>query len=202
MQRTILLLLSFALAAGAAQAEEKYQRKSGLWEVKRTSTRTEDKERTYQVCVDHVSDDALRQLAGGMRSERCQASKAVRDGDKLVVDATCKVAKTSTATTHAVITGKFDSAYKVESKSTFDPPVKGKSEGSTVMEAKWTGPCKANQKPGDVILPNGAKVSSLTDEAPAADNAARPAHERGARKRGGYVPAPAPATPAPAPTTK
>jgi hypothetical protein len=187
MQRTILLFILLCLAAGAATAQEKYQRKSGLWEVKRVASRTEDQERIYQVCVDQASDNALRQLAGGMRSERCEAAKAVREGDKLVVDATCKVAKSSTATTHAVITGKFDSAYKVESKSTFDPPLKGQTEGTAVLEAKWTGACKANQKPGDVILPNGTKVSSLNDEpAPAAK---APAKKRGSGKqKGTYTP--------------
>jgi hypothetical protein len=202
MQRTILVLLSLALAAGAAQAaEEKYQRKSGLWEVKRTSTRTEGKERTYQICVDQASDDALRQLAGGMRSERCQASKVAREGDKLVVDAVCKGSGTSTETTHAVITGKFDSAYKIESKITYDPPIRGKTEGSTVMEAKWTGPCKANMKAGDVILPNGTKVSSLTEEPKA-----RPAGGKRERRRGGTYTSPtapetAPSTTGTAPST-
>jgi hypothetical protein len=186
MQRIILLLLLGLSLATAAQAQEKYQRKSGLWEVKRTASRTEDQERTYQVCVDQASDNALRQLAGGMRSERCETAKAVREGDKIVVDATCKVAKSSTATTHAVITGKFDTAYKVESKSTFDPPLKGKTEGTAVMEAKWTGPCKSNQKPGDVILPSGAKVSSLTDEPPTKQNATK--EKSSGRQKGRYTP--------------
>src|SRR5262249_11023610 len=136
MQRTILFFILLCFASGAAMAQEKYQRKSGLWEVKRVASRTEDQERVYQECIDQASDNALRQLAGGMRSERCETSKAVREGDKLVVEATCTVAKTSKATTHAVITGKFDTAYKIESKSTFDPPLKGKTEGTAVFEAK------------------------------------------------------------------
>jgi hypothetical protein len=168
MQRTALFFLALVLAAGAVQAQEKYQRKSGLWELKRTSSRTNDQERTYELCVDKASDEALRQLAGGMRSERCETARVARQGDKLVVDATCKVARSTTATTHAVITGNFDSAYKVESKSTFDPPLKGMTEGSTVVEAKWTGACKANQKPGDLILPNGVKLSDTGEDKAAA----------------------------------
>ena len=27
------------------------------------------------------------------------------------------------------------------------------------IEAKWTGPCKSDQKPGDVIMPNGMKMN-------------------------------------------
>jgi hypothetical protein len=188
MQRWILLFILPCFVAGAAQAQDKYQRKSGLWEVKRVASRTEDQERVYQICVDQASDNALRQLAGGMRSERCETAKAVREGDKLVVDATCTVAKSSKATTHAVITGKFDTAYKVESKSTFDPPLKGKTEGTAVLEAKWTGACKANQKPGDVILPNGTKVSSLNDEpAPAEKSSDK---QRGSGKQRGTYTAP------------
>lgn len=197
MQRTIVVLLSAALAAGAVHAaDEKYQRKSGLWELKRTSTRTGDQVRTYQICVDQASDDALRQLAGGMRSERCETSKVVRQGDKLLVDAVCKGSRTSTETTHAVITGKLDSAYKVESKVTYDPPVRGQTEGSTVVDAKWTGPCKANMKAGDVILPNGTKVSSLTEEPPKA--APKPRTEQRKRRGGAYAPATTPGTAPPA----
>ncbi|MGE5142349.1 MAG: DUF3617 domain-containing protein [Acidobacteriota bacterium] len=200
MQRTILVLLCAALAAGAAHAaEEKYQRKSGLWELKRTSTRSGDAARTYQVCVDQASDDVLRQLAGGMRSERCETSKVVREGDKVLVDAECKGSGTSTETTHSVITGKLDSAYRIESKVAYDPPVRGQKEGSTVMEAKWTGACKPNMKAGDVILPNGTKVSSLS-ETPKQ----RPAAGKPAKQKSRYAPADAmtgTAMPPPAATT-
>ena len=67
MRKTLFLLLSLTLAAGTAQAEDKFQRKSGLWEVKRTSTRTSEQTRVYQMCIDQASDNALRQLAEGMR---------------------------------------------------------------------------------------------------------------------------------------
>jgi len=194
MHRMFLLLLTLLFAAGVAQADDKFQRKSGLWEVKRTSTRTEEKTRTYQMCIDQASDNALRQLAEGMRNERCETSKVVRDGDKLVVDAVCKLGRTKTkATTHAVVTGKFDSAYKIESKSTFEPPVLGKTEGTTLMEAKWTGACKPDQRPGDVILPNGAKMNVATDEKAAADGVKAPRSSRSdapaaTKQKGGYIP--------------
>jgi hypothetical protein len=58
------------------------------------------------------------------------------------------------------------------------------------MAAKWTGPCKANMKAGDVILPNGTKVSSLTEEPKA-----RPARGKRERRHGGtYTPPTAPET--------
>ena len=193
MRQAFLLFLALSLAAGAVQAQDKFQRKSGLWEVKRTSTRTAEQTRVYQMCIDQASDNALRQLAEGMRNERCEPSKVTRNGDKLVVDAVCKLGRTGTkATTHAVVTGKFDTAYKIESTSTFDPPILGKAQGTTLMEAKWTGACKADQRPGDVILPNGAKMSVTSDEKGIADMDKAPRkHGEGHgadSQKGGYLP--------------
>jgi hypothetical protein len=36
------------------------------------------------------------------------------------------------------------------------------AETSMTIEAKWAGPCKADQKPGDIIMANGMKMN-VTD---------------------------------------
>jgi uncharacterized protein DUF3617 len=159
MRQAILLFLPLILAAFFAQAQDVPKRKSGLWEVKRTTARTEGKQRIVQMCIDQASDNAFRHLAEGMRSESCKTEKVRRDGDRLLVDAVCDLGRAQvTAKTQAVITGRFDSAYKIESKSTYDPPMRGKAEGSAVLEARWLGACKPDQRPGDYILANGVKL--------------------------------------------
>ena len=186
MRHASVVLLTLILTAAFAQAQEAPKRKSGLWELKRTSTITHGQTRVYQMCIDQASDNAFHQLAEGMQSERCKAGTPQRDGGKLVIDATCEIGNTevSTATTHAVVTGSFDSAYKIESKSTFNPPLRGKTESTSVMEAKWTGPCKSDMRAGDVIMPNGMKVNpgdprefkgdrALKSKAPAGDKAGK-----------------------------
>ena len=175
MRQAILLFLTLILAASFAQAQDVPKRKSGLWELKRTTARTEGKERIVQLCIDQASDNAFRQLAEGMRSESCKTEKVRRDGDRLLVDAVCNLGRAHvTAKTQAVITGKFDSAYKIESKSTYDPPMRGKAEGSALLEARWLGVCKPDQRPGDYILANGVKlrVSDPEEEKAAAKAAA------------------------------
>jgi len=77
-----------------------------------------------------------------------------------VIDSVCKIGST-TATSHAVMSGDFSSAYRMESKSTYSPPLMGRAEGSAVIEAKWIGPCKAGQKPGEMIMSNGMKMNVL-----------------------------------------
>ena len=178
MRQAILLFLPLILAAFFAQAQDVPKRKSGLWEVKRTTARTEGKQRIVQLCIDEASDNAFRQLAEGMRSESCKTEKVRRDGDRLLVDAVCNLGRAQvTAKTQAVITGKFDSAYKIESKSTYDPPMRGKAEGSALLEARWLGACKPDQRPGDYILANGVKlrVSDAEEDKAAAKAAAEKA---------------------------
>jgi hypothetical protein len=171
MMRQAVLFLVLILAAALAQAQDAPKRKSGLWEIKWATGRAEGKEgkearsRSMQMCVDQATDNPLQHLNDAMRQETCKTSKVRRDGDKLTVDAVCSLKKT-TATTHAVITGKFDSAYKIESKSTYDPPLRGNTEGSASQEARWLGPCTADQRPGDVVLAGGKKFN-INDKAKA-----------------------------------
>jgi hypothetical protein len=191
MRQAVLLFLTLLLAAALAQAQEVPKRKSGLWELKRTTTRTEGKERIAQLCIDQASDNALRQLAEGMRNETCKTDKVSRDGGRMTIDAVCTLGRSQVvAKTHAVISGNFESAYKIESKSTFDPPMRGKTEGNSVLEARWLGACKAGQQPGDYILSNGRKlrVGDLekgSEDQEAAAPAKPPAKER---RKGGYMP--------------
>jgi len=159
MRLPILFIVALLLSVDFARAQEPPKRKSGLWEITRTSTYTGNQPRRIRVCIDQASDNALQQLAEGMRGEACTTDKLSHDGDKLVVEATCKL-RSSTAQTHAVISGKFDSAYSIESKSTYKPPLARHAAGHTLLVAKWSGPCAAGPHPGEAILDNGAKVDS------------------------------------------
>jgi hypothetical protein len=156
--RQAALFLVLILSAALAQAEDVPKRKPGLWEVKWTASRTADKLHVMQMCVDPATDSALQHLSGGVRKETCKFSKVRREGDQITIEDVCRRGKT-TVTTQAVITGKLDSAYKVESKSKYDPPRGGDAEGTTSQEAHWLGPCKSDQRPGDVMLASGNKFN-------------------------------------------
>src|SRR5215470_19949050 len=109
-QAALFLILIFAAALAQAQApaaSESPKRKSGLWEIK--NLRNEGKAWAVKICIDQATDDALLHLNGPARKESCKAGKVQRNGDQITVDAVCTQRK-STATTHAVFTGKFDSA--------------------------------------------------------------------------------------------
>jgi len=111
-----------------------------------------------QQCVDEKTDDLMKKEMGENQKTQCSKNEMRKEGDKVVAESVCKVQK-STATTRAVFTGQFDSAYKADIKNTYEPPMSGMKESSSVIEAKWLGPCKVGQKPGDIVMPGMPNIN-------------------------------------------
>jgi hypothetical protein len=130
------------------------KRKSGLWEMKMTGAGMPG--HVSQTCVDKKSDHLMKQDVEEKMS--CSKTDMRREAGKLIAESVCKI-EGSTATTRSVITGDFDSAYRVDSKTTYTPPLADLKEGSVVIDAKWLGPCKPGQKPGDIIIPGAGKLN-------------------------------------------
>lgn len=144
----LLLLPALALAA------ELPKRKSGLWEV--STAAGEGKTVAAQMCVDQKTDDLSRQIAGA--GVTCSKQTMRREGQRYIHDSVCKFGE-STATSRAIFSGSFDSSYEVDVTAKYSPPMMGMSEGRSIIKARWLGPCKPGQKPGDVIMPNGTVIN-------------------------------------------
>jgi Protein of unknown function (DUF3617) len=168
---TSLLVVSTMATAGLlvtadARADDLPARKPGLWEITIQSDRAPAKRPmgAVQQCMDEATEKLMRDFGGGGAKRDCARQDMRREGGKLVVDSVCKIdvgAGSSTATTHAVISGDFNTAYHMESHSTYSPPFMGHADGAMTMDAKWLGPCQAGQKPGDVIMPGGMKMNLI-----------------------------------------
>ena len=156
---TILLAAAAAqfMAGAALAAEDLPKRKSGLWEIKTSSPNIRDEARRIELCVDQKADDLTGQAAADAK-KMCSKMDTHREGGRLTMDSVCKLAGT-TATTRSVITGNFDSSYRVETSSTYEPPLSGMAQSSATIDARWLGPCKADQRAGDMILGNGTKIN-------------------------------------------
>jgi hypothetical protein len=133
------------------------KRKSGLWELKMSSAKSKAPQ-AIQQCIDEKTDDLMKKQMMDNSQNQCSKNEMHKEGDKIVAEAVCKV-QNSTATTRAVFTGKFDSAYKAELKTTYQPPLGDLKEASSNIEAKWLGPCQPGQKPGDIIVPGMPKFN-------------------------------------------
>lgn len=143
-------LVAAALSA-PARGLEMPKRKSGLWEITTSMQGMPKGMGPIQHCIDQNSDNLMQQNAEKFK-QQCSATDIKQQGDKITVHSVCKMESTTT-TTDAVFTGAFDSAYRGDIKTRFNPPLHGMAESKMAIAAKWVGACKPGQKPGDIVMP-------------------------------------------------
>ena len=146
-----LTLIILGLAASAVSAADMPKRKPGLWDITMQMDGMPNMG-AIQQCLDASTDNLLQQQVGKQKPD-CSVMDVKPSGNKVTIHTVCKI-EGSTATTDGVFEGAFDSNYKGTLKTRFTPPLQGMSESNTTQQARWLGPCKAGQKPGDVMMPN------------------------------------------------
>jgi hypothetical protein len=156
-------VIGWAIVAGpfaaAASAVELPVRKAGLWEMKTMRAGSSTPDMTMQQCTDESTDKAMSTAFSPMAKESCSKNDIQKTANGYVGDSVCSFGGMS-MTSHSETTGDFNSAYTVKSTSTTKggpPGVPGDS--TTIIEAKWLGACKPDQKPGDIMMPGGMKMN-------------------------------------------
>jgi Protein of unknown function (DUF3617) len=151
----VAVVLTVAGAVPALAADLPH-RKPGLWEIKIAKAGSAGA--TTKLCTDAETDDVTMMAAGPLAREACPKIDTQQSGDTMTIDAACTVAG-KTATAHTVITGSFDSAYTLTTTAQGEALPGGGM--AVTVDARWLGPCEADQKPGDMILGNGIKLNIL-----------------------------------------
>ena len=153
------LCLLALLAPNAAGAVELPVRKAGLWEMKVLRTGSPAPQMTMQHCTDETTDAEMRNAFSPMGKQTCSKQDIRKTAAGFVTDSVCGIAGMS-VTSHAEVTGDFNSAYTVKSTSHFEHgPTRVPRDSTTTIEAKWLGACKPGQKPGDILMPGGMKMN-------------------------------------------
>jgi Protein of unknown function (DUF3617) len=153
------LCLLALLPVSDAGALELPVRKAGLWEMKMLRTGSPAPEMTMQHCTDESTDKEMSSTFSPMGKEMCSKQDIQKTATGYVSDSVCGVAGVS-ITSHAEITGDFNSAYTVKSTAHSERgPAGAPRDSATMIEAKWLGACKADQKPGDIMMPGGLKMN-------------------------------------------
>ena len=160
-QRLVVLCsgyLLFAIAAATgAQADELPLRKAGLWEL---TELTEAPPRTLQQCIDETVEKEMMSVTVAPGGEpMCSKYDVRKSATGYVVDSVCTVL--TTVTTRTEITGDFNSAYTMKNTRHAEGLMLGKGgvDRTSTFEARWLGACKADQKPGDIVMPDGLKMN-------------------------------------------
>jgi hypothetical protein len=165
MRRLVLILAFAATCAAPAAALDMPSRKAGLWEIKMTFEGRNLPPQTAEHCIDAATDKQMMSIGGNMRQDVCSKQDVKHVGSTIVIDSVCKIGN-GTATSHAEVSGDFNSAYtvKVASKTEGGPSIPGRPPGGAsnmTIAAKWLGPCKAGQKPGDIVMAGGRKFNII-----------------------------------------
>jgi hypothetical protein len=161
MRSALILAAAFIITPAFAQ-DQMPSRKAGLWEMTMTFEGRGAPPQTMQQCIDASTDKAMQDMSQGTRGQSCSKREMKKVGDTIVFDSVCNTGA-GTATSHGVVSGDFNSAYtvKINSKREGGPP-NMPAETNMTVAAKWVGACKADQKPGDIIMANGMKMN-VTD---------------------------------------
>lgn len=164
MHRHLAVIATIVLTAAPALALDLPTRKAGLWEIKMTFEGRNLPPNVMKQCTD-ASTDKLMNANFGSVEQSCSKHDVTKSGSGFTIDAVCKFGE-ATTTTHSVVSGSFDSAYKIETSSTRSggQPMPGVAPGAATrmtIDAKWLGACAAGQKPGDVMMSNGMTMNVL-----------------------------------------
>ncbi|MBV8790813.1 MAG: DUF3617 family protein, partial [Pseudolabrys sp.] len=93
---------------------------------------------------------------------KCDFMKMDKTATGFVFDSECKL-DSGTVQTHGVVTGSLDAAYSMDvtTKHVGAAPPSMPAESHMKIDGKWLGACKAGQRPGDVMMPNGMTINVL-----------------------------------------
>jgi hypothetical protein len=170
MHRQLLIFAAALICATPTTALDLPARKPGLWELKLMLEGRKDSH-VMQHCIDAATDQLMNQTFAGITKEACSKQDMQTSGNTITIDSVCKVGS-QTNVSRAVITGSLDKAYTMRIASTTEgapakaqagavpnPPALPAGQNNLTIEATWLGPCKAGQKPGDIVLPGGITMN-------------------------------------------
>jgi hypothetical protein len=150
-------LCGVACACSALAAEPPVL-KSGLWEVSRSTSNQPERKSLTTMCLDESVQAQMREFGMGATKEICSQNDRKFEGNKMTMNATCKLGQT-TMKTSSVMTFNGNTSYHMDGTAAYDPPMAGTKEMKTSIDARWVSACKPGQQPGDVTLETGQTVN-------------------------------------------
>jgi len=161
MKVLLSLSVAAALLAGPAYGQDFPKLKPGLWQIERTQTdppAPKGLNTRTEFCTDEALQKEMINMGQGIMKGMCTKHEFKITGSRGAGESVCDMGGTKmTSRSTMVING--DTGYRTEVKTTFDPPMNGMAQNTSIIDAKYVGACKPGQKPGDMTLPNGQTMN-------------------------------------------
>jgi len=152
---TMVILVAGAAGAVAGQTKGDPDRRPGLWTMKLTYDDGAYKIPDSTMCLDAKSDRRTTLVGAQMRRSRCSEYSVARQADgSWSVRTVCVLNGGEKSVTTGRVTGDLASAYDVvaESETTGAKWSSENGRHAIRISARWTGPCLAGQRGGDVTV--------------------------------------------------
>lgn len=147
MIRMISALSCILLCSAATAASADMTRRAGEWEI--TASNSAMGTRTLKVCLS--KDEPVTDLAAMKGAPQgCSQPNVVTSGSAVTIDSACTGPTGGKMTVHAVITQTGPDSYRNETHMHMDGGPQGMPpDMTTTADARWLGPCKPGDQPGD-----------------------------------------------------
>jgi hypothetical protein len=110
------------------------------------------------MCMDESLQREMYDMGRGAMTGMCSKHDFKVTGNRGVGESVCTMGG-STFHSRFNMTISGDVGYRTEVETRVEPPPPSGSTLHSVIEARYTGPCKAGQRPGDMTLPNGQTLN-------------------------------------------
>lgn len=157
----VISVTFFSAGQSAAESATYPPRKAGLWEITVTTLPANESQKFWQ-CVDRSSELDTQRMAHGLAEKRCVKNTFKKEGNKYRTETDCTFSG-QRMISHTVASGDFNSYYHSETVTEYIPPYRGQRKTVIKSRAHYLGPCKKDQRPGDIIYPDGRKIN-VNDE--------------------------------------
>jgi hypothetical protein len=132
--------------------------KDGLWQATTSHTMAgKTNQMTLKICQDHSTQQKDRDLSAQLRAkDQCTHTTSQPGPGVYVVEKKCTIGPNAGSASKSTLTFQGDGAYRL------DMHVTGKTGAESVMsiDGKYLGPCPADMKPGDTVMPDGKKINT------------------------------------------
>jgi Protein of unknown function (DUF3617) len=156
--RTACIALLVACSASPVLAQNFPRLQSGLWEMERASDRATNQPNKMTMCLDDTVQKQMFDMGAGAMAGMCSKHDFTFSGNRGTGDFVCNIAGSRMHSKSTMVLNG-NSSYRTEIHTTYDPPFMGQTETTTVLTAHRLGACKAGQRPGDMVMPNGQTVN-------------------------------------------
>ena len=137
--RDASLLLAALLAPSLAWGETP-RRAGGLWEIGVTVS-GQPAPNVGEHCIDAASDDLALTAGGGVPQKDCKELRTLPAEGGFAIESVCKLGNSS-VTTSGRFQGDLQSAYSGEIEAKYSPPLYGRREVKSQIQARLLGPCR------------------------------------------------------------